>query len=127
MQEKLLEYLDRCAYNRPDVIPCEIQRNDQAVYRIYFRFMCCIYMLHKNGILDAEVLKMIKRDFLSDIMIFDTLFKANLKGEREFRKLNSALTDCRKNPDCKYCRAVSMVRGATTRADEPDIEVSHGI
>lgn len=126
--ENMLKYLDKAAYNRPDMVPSCIQRNDHTQYRIYFRFMCCAYLLYKNGILDTDALGKIKKAFINDFMIYDILFKAMAKSEREFRKINAALIDCRKNADnCSFCKSVSEIRGSVTKQNEPDIEVDNGI
>jgi len=128
IKKDMLEFLDRAAYNCPDVIPRGAARNDEAPYRMYFRFMSALYALLKSGTMSAEALKAMKRDFTSDLMIYKTLFDAQAKSEREFRRLNNALTACRRNSDnCPLCKAVSEIRGAATTADEPDIEVENGI
>lgn len=122
IKEDMLDFLDRAAYNRPDTVPRDVTRNDKAPYRMYFRFMSALYALLKSGAMSAEALKAMKRDFVSDLMIYKTIFDANAKGEREFRRLNNALADCRRNGDnCPLCKAVGNVRGAVTKADEPDV------
>lgn len=120
--DDMLSYLDKAAYNRPNEIPPVIKRNDQAVYRVYFRFMCIVYKLYGAGVMSAEELKRIKTDFLSDFLIYRILFNINAKGTREVNRISSALNDCRKNSEaCPKCKAVSHIWGAATRSGEEDI------
>ena len=120
--DDMLSYLDKAAYNRPNEIPPVIGRNDQAVYRVYFRFMCIVYKLYGAGVMSADELKRIKADFLSDFLIYRMFFNINAKGTREVNRISSALNDCRKNSEvCPKCKAVSHIWGAVTRSDEADI------
>ncbi len=115
--------LDKAAYNAPDSIPQEISHNDKVLYRLYFRFMVCLYRLHQAGA-DKEKLSKFKSDFLTDFEYCEMLFKSSLKSCREQNRLNAALIECGKNADsCQKCKDVSSVLGASTAADEPDLEV----
>ncbi len=80
---ELLKILDNYAYNRPDIIPAEITRNDRAVYRVYFRFMCLVYMLYRNKILDKDSLKDVKKQFISDMEIYNALYRSMLEAARQ--------------------------------------------
>ena len=120
--DDMLSYLDKAAYNRPQEIPPAIKRNDQAAYRVYFRFMCIVYKLYGAGVMSAEELKQIKSDFLEDFLIYRMFFNINAKGTREVNRISSALNDCRKNSEaCPKCKAVSHIWGAATRSGEEDI------
>lgn len=120
---RITELLDRAAYNSPDTVPQEFQRNDKVLYRLYFRFMVCLYRLHSAGA-DKDELSKSKSDFLKDFEYCEMLFKSALKSCREQNRLNFALIECRKNADnCLKCRAVSGILGAPASVDEPDIDV----
>lgn len=120
---KITELLDKAAYNAPDSVPQEFQRNDKALWRLYFRFMACLYRLHSEGA-DKSELSKFKEDFSKDFEYCEILFNSALKSCREQNRLNAALIDCRKNADvCPKCRAVSEIIGAPTAVNEPDIEV----
>ncbi len=120
---RITELLDKAAYNSPDAVPQEFQRNDKALWRLYFRFMTCLYRLHAAGVDKGELSKF-KVDFLKDLECCEILFNSALKSCREQNRLNAALIDCRKNADtCPECRAVSEIIGAPTAVNEPDIEV----
>ena len=120
--DDMLSYLDKAAYNRPNEIPPAIKRNDQAAYRVYFRFMCTVYKLYGAGVMSAEELKRMKSDFLEDFLIYRMFFNINAKGTREINRISSALNDCRKNSEaCPKCKAVSHIWGAVTRSEEEDI------
>lgn len=120
---KITELLDRSAYNAPDNIPQDFRRNDKVLYRLYFRFMVCLYRLHAAGAAKDELSKF-KADFLNDFEYCEMLFKSALKSCREQNRLNAALMECEKNAgNCPKCRTVSGILGKPTAADEPDIEV----
>lgn len=120
---KITELLDRTAYNSPDTVPQEIGRNDKVLYRLYFRFMACLYRLHSEGA-DKSELSKFKEDFSKDFEYCEMLFKSALKSCREQNRLNFALIECRKNADnCPKCKAVSGILGAPAAVDEPDIDV----
>ena len=122
IDKSILERLDSCAYNRPDIIPDDITRADRAAYRVYFRFMCCLYLMYRNGTLNSEDLRKIKAEFMRDFELYDLFQSAAAQGAREFQKLNSALLECRKNGDkCECCREIAAIRGAEVTADEPDL------
>ena len=120
---KITKLLDRAAYNAPDNILQDFRRNDKVLYRLYFRFMVCLYRLYSASA-DKDELSKFKADFLNDFEYCEMLFKSALKTCREQNRLNSALIDCRKNADsCSCCKAVSEIIGTPTAADEPDIKV----
>ncbi len=122
---ELLKKLDNYAYNRPDIIPAEITRNDESVYRVYFRFMCLVYMLYRNKILDADTLKDVKKQFISDLSLYNVLYRSMLEFAGQRRHLNSALIRCNKNKDnCPAC--MEIYRAQTTYVpddEETNIEV----
>jgi len=123
LEKSTLERLDKLAYNRPDVVPDEITRTDRAAYRVYFRFMCCLYLMYRSGSLDSENLRKIKAAFMKDFELYGLFQSAAVQGAKEFRKLNAALFECRKNGDnCGYCHKIAAIRGAAVTADEPDID-----
>ncbi len=116
-------FLDKAAYNSPNAVPQDIQRNDKVLYRLYYRYMCLIYRSFKaNG--DTGELKKLKADFLKDFELCEVFFKSALKSCREQNRFNAALIECKKNSDnCLCCKAVSEIIGAPTAVNEPDIEV----
>ncbi len=116
-------FLDKAAYNSPNAVPQDIQRNDKVLYRLYYRYMCLIYRSFKaNG--DTGELKKLKANFIKDFELCEALFKSALKSCREQNRLNAALIECRKNSDnCPCCKVVSEIIGAPTAANEPNIEV----
>lgn len=121
LEKSVLERLDKYAYNRPEAIPGDILRADKAAYRVYFRFMCCLYMMHRNGTLGIDELKKIKAAFLGDLELYDLYQNAAIQGAREFQKLNFALHECRENAEnCEICRKIAAIRGAAVTANEPD-------
>lgn len=120
---KITELLDKSAYNSPDTVPQGFQRNDKTLYRLYFRFMVCLYKLHSAGT-DKDELSKFKADFSNDFEYCEMLFKSALKSCREQSRLNATIIDCRKNAgNCSRCKAVSEVIGTPTAAEETDIEV----
>ena len=121
-----MEYLKRIdwlAYNRPEIIPDEIMRGDKIQYKIYFRFMCAIYMMYRKNFMTDEELKTIKAEFIKDFERFDVISKAAIKTARDNGRLALAVADCRKNTACEYCRAVAAIYGAPSRADDEDIKI----
>lgn len=119
----IMMFLDKSAYNSPDNIPQEFQRNDKVFYRLYFRFMVCLYRLYSAGV-NKDILVKFKEDFANDFENCEVLFKSALKSCREQNRLNFALMECRKNADdCPKCKAVSEILGKPTAENEPDIEV----
>lgn len=122
IESDMLRYLDQHAYNWPEVIPSEIMRADKAPYRVYYRFMCMVYLMHRNGVLDTDSLKNIKSEFTKDFMLYNLYCEGAVKSAREFQKLDAALIDCRKNGNtCEFCRNVSAIHGAESTANEPDL------
>ena len=120
---KITELLDKAAYNSPDTVPQDLQRNDKTLYRLYFRFMACLYRLHAAGA-DKDELSKFKADFSNDFKYCEMLLKSALKSCREQNRLNAAIIDCRKNAgNCSCCKAVSEIIGTPTAAEEPDVEV----
>lgn len=114
--------LDRHAYSKPEVMPPEIMRTDKAHLRVYYRFMCMLYLMHRNGVLDMDSLKNIKSEFLKDFMLYGLHCESAIQSAREFQKLDAALIACRKNGNsCELCRNVSAIHGAQVTAEEPDI------
>lgn len=107
MDNELLKNLDAAAYSHPDIMPPEILRNDRAYYRIYFRYMAALYMMHDYGVMDIESLKNLKSAFMRDFGTYSLMFSAAAQAAHEFRKLNSAIIACNKNKDnCEFCRGI---------------------
>lgn len=118
----MLNSLDRHAFNKPEAMPSEIMRTDKAHLRVYYRFMCMLYLMHRNGVLDMDSLKNIKSEFLKDFMLYGLHCESAIQSAREFQKLDAALIACRKNGDsCEFCRNISAIHGGEVRSDEPDI------
>lgn len=116
---ELLKVLDNYAYNRPDIIPAEITRNDKSVYRIYFRFMGCVYMLYRNKILDKDTLANVKEQFISDLEIYNVLYRAMLQSARRREYLDNALINCNKNKDnCPACMEIYRAQTASIFEDK---------
>lgn len=123
---ELLRKLDAAAYSHPDIMPPEIMRNDKAYYRIYFRYMAALYMLHEGGVLDIETLRNTKSAFMQDFHTFVLLFNAAAEGAHAFQKLNEAIIACNKNKDnCKCCEQIYKAR-LELSADEPDVKLKEG-
>lgn len=121
-ETELLAYLEKAAYNRPEVIPAEITRNDAFHYRVYFRFMAAVYALYRSKVYTKEQLADIKSSFIRDWKSFAVTSEANIKTIREMQKFETALYACRKNSDsCGYCSQISGIIGAQTLPNEPDI------
>lgn len=121
LESELMDKLDKSAYFAPGIIPEEIQRRDKFQYRVYFRFMCALYELYKNGIYTKDELAALKAEFLRDWGAFGVLAKANIKTCRQVNQLEIALTECRKNTGCECCKNVSGIWGAVTDPDADDI------
>lgn len=121
-EDELLAYLEKAAYNRPEVIPAEVTRNDAFHYRVYFRFMAAVYALYRNKVYTKEQLTEIKAAFIRDWKSFAAVSKANIKTIREMQRFETALYGCRKNSEnCEFCSRISRVIGAETLPNEPDI------
>lgn len=131
IDNELLKKLDAAAYNvtaqglRPDIMPPEILRNDRAYYRIYFRYMAALYMMHDYGVMDIESLKNLKSAFMRDFGTYSLMFGAAAQAAHEFRKLNSAIIACNKNKDnCEFCAGIYNARcnpcTVMTRCDMTD-------
>jgi hypothetical protein len=121
IDKNLLKQLDAAAYSHPDIMPPEILRNDRSPYRVYFRFMCALYMLHNQGVLDVETLKNIKSAFLQDLEIYTLMFNAAAQSAREFQRLDAAVIACNKNADnCEFCRGIYNAK-MPPQENEPDI------
>ncbi|MGN0666459.1 MAG: hypothetical protein ACI4KF_08030 [Huintestinicola sp.] len=116
-----LKRIDRLAYNRPEVIPDELMRGDKIQYKIYFRFMCAVYMMYRKNFMNDDELKTIKAEFIKDFERFDVLSKAAIKTARNSGRLALAAAECRKNTSCICCRTVAEIYGAPSRADDEDI------
>jgi len=126
LEKSVLERLDKLAFNRPGTMPPEIMRTDKAAYKVYFRFMCCLYLMYRNGTLNAEELRRIKAEFIKDFELYDLFQSAAIKGAKEFMKLDAAIIACNKNKDsCEYCRGIYNARLAAA-ADDPDIMIERG-
>ena len=111
IDNELLKKLDSSAYNHPEIIPADIIRPDKANYRIYFRFMACLYMMHNTGMLSVDDLKNIKREFMKDFEVYTLHFNAARQGADEFRRLDEAIIACSKNKDnCECCRNIYETR-----------------
>lgn len=123
LDTEYLKHLDKLAYNRPEVIPDEIMRGDKIQYKIYFRFMCAIYMMYRKNFMTDEELKTIKAEFIKDFERFDAISKAAIKSARDSGRLGLAAADCRKNTACKNCRAVAEIYGAPSRENDEDIKI----
>ena len=122
-ENELLAYLEKAAYNRPEVIPAEITRNDAFHYRVYFRFMAAIYALYRSKVYTKEQLTDIKAAFIKDWNSFAMISKANIKTIREMQRFETALYDCRKNSEsCECCSRISHIIGAQTLPNETDIQ-----
>lgn len=122
-ENELLAYLEKAAYNRPEVIPAEITQNDAFHYRVYFRFMAAVYALYRSKVYTKEQLTDIKASFIKDWNSFAVISKANIKTIREMQKFETALYDCRKNSEsCECCSRISCIIGAETQQNEPDIQ-----
>ncbi len=127
ISKAMLEYLDKAAYNCPDVLPPVIRRADHAPHRVYFRFMRAVYALYRLGAVGTDELKKMKTDFINDLMLYSVYFNASLKGTRENILLSSALAECRKNSElCPKCKAVSHIIGEETREDSMIPELEYG-
>lgn len=126
IDKNLLKKLDAAAYSGRGIMPPEIRRNDRSPYRVYFRFMCVLYMLHDNGILDVETLKNIKSAFVQDLEIYTLMFNAAAQSAREFRRLDAAVIACNKNADnCEFCRGIYNAK-MPPQENEPDIILKEG-
>lgn len=121
IDKNLLKKLDAAAYSDPERMPNEIRRNDRAYYRIYFRYMAALYMMHDNDVLDVGTLKNIKSAFMQDLEIYSLMFNAAAQSAREFRRLDAAVIACNKNADnCEFCRGIYNAK-MPPQENEPDI------
>ena len=126
IDKNLLKKLDAAAYSGRGIMPPEILRNDRSPYRIYWRFMCVLYMLHDNGVLDVGALKNIKSAFMQDLEIYTLMFNAAAQSAREFRRLDAAVIACNKNADnCEFCRGIYNAK-MPPQENEPDIILKEG-
>lgn len=124
IDNELLKNLDAAAYSHPDIMPPEILRNDRAYYRIYFRYMAALYMMHDYGTMDIESLKNLKSAFMRDFGTYSLMFGAAAQAAHEFRKLNSAIIACNKNKDnCEFCAGIYNAHMALSES-EPDITLT---
>lgn len=123
LESELMDKLDKSAYFAPGLIPEEIQRRDKFQYRVYFRFMCALYELYKNGVYTKDELAVLKTEFLRDWEVFGVLAKANIKTCRQVNQLEIALTECRKKDGCSCCKNVSGIWGAVTLPCSEDINI----
>ena len=123
IDKEFMKHIDTLAWNRPETIPQELIRNDMLHYRIYFRFMCALYLMYRKGFMSDDELKTIKAEFVKDLERFDILSKAAVKSARDSGKLALAVIDCRKNSSCECCRAIAELYGAQTAEDEEDITI----
>ena len=124
--KELLGRLDAAAYGCPASIPREIMRNDRSPYRVYFRFMCALYMLHNHGVLDIGTLKNIKSAFMRDFETYTLMQNAAAQSAREFQRLDAAVIACNKNKDnCEFCRGIYNAR-MPPQENEPDIILQGG-
>jgi hypothetical protein len=123
IDNELLKNLDAAAYSHPDIMPPEILRNDRAYYRIYFRYMAALYMMHDYGVMDIESLKNLKSAFMRDFQTYSLMFGAAAQAAHEFRRLNDAIIACNKNKDnCEFCAGIYNARMALLE-NEPDIKL----
>jgi hypothetical protein len=127
ISKNMLDYLDKAAYNCPDVFPPVIRRADYAPHRVYFRFMRVIYALYKSGTVSTDELRRLKKDFINDLKLYSVYFNASMKGTRENILLSSALAECRKNSEyCPKCNAVSHIIGEETRENSMIPDLNYG-
>ena len=104
--KELLGRLDAAAYGCPASIPREIMRNDRSPYRIYFRFMCALYMLHNHGVLDVGTLKNIKSAFMRD---FETYMRSFAAFRSLCEECNHRVVDCLPNvQNRRHLRAIAV-------------------
>ena len=126
IDNELLKNLDAAAYSHPDIMPPEILRNDRAYYRIYFRYMAALYMMHDYGVMDIESLKNLKSAFMRDFGTYSLMFGAAAQAAHEFRRLNDAIIACNKNKDnCEFCAGIYNAHMALSE-NEPDITLTEG-
>lgn len=120
MDKKMQALIDGAAYKSPFEIPREIagSSSEKSLARLYFRFMCVLYELYKNGAAE-EKMKTLKREFETDLGTCFLLSIAAMKSVREQNKLNFALYECNKNSEkCVFCKAVSSILGKNTAPEE---------
>lgn len=126
IDNELLKNLDAAAYSHPDIMPPEILRNDRAYYRIYFRYMAALYMMHDYGVMDIESLKNLKSAFMRDFGTYSLMFNAAAQSAREFRRLDATVIACNKNADnCEFCRGIYNAK-MPPQENEPDIILKEG-
>ena len=111
IDNNLLKKLDGLAYNHPENIPADIIRPDKANYRVYFRFMACLYLMYSRGVMSKDELAKIKKEFMKDFEVYTLHFNAARQGADEFRRLDEAIIACSKNKDsCECCRNIYETR-----------------
>ena len=126
IDNELLKNLDAAAYSHPDIMPPEILRNDRAYYRIYFRYMAALYMMHDYGVMDIESLKNLKSAFMRDFGTYSLMFGAAAQAAHEFRRLDAAVIACNKNAgNCEFCRGIYNIK-MPPQENEPDIILKEG-
>lgn len=126
LDTEFMKRIDTLAWNHPEVIPQEVVRNDRMQYRLYFRFMCLLYLMYRKGIMSDDELKTIKSEFTKDFERSDVLAKAAVKSARDSGRLGLIAAQCRKNTDCEYCRKVSEIYGGISQESDEDIIIEGG-
>ena len=128
IDNELLKKLDIIAYKNHGIcggnaLPSEIMRTDRSPYRIYFRFVSALYLMHEKGVLGTNELKKIKSAFMQDLECYSLLSNVAVQTLKEYRRLDAAMTACNKNKDnCEFCRGIYDAQ-ISHPADEPDIGI----